>query len=164
MVFRDTLQTVRATSGRRGLELALQKPPHIVIAGMRLEGMHGINFGIPFVQRSDDTEFMPNHISGSSYSFNQLLAAFTADSQADDDAHFLLYRGEEILALCLRFKYNPVPHEVWVGDDPVLAEWGRKLADLKGKKTVPVYYSQRGRRLYEVQRPPPDNWRYRRRA
>lgn len=116
---------------------------------MRLEGMHGINFGIPFVQRSDDTELMPNHISGSSHSFNQLLAAFTADSQADDDAHFLLYRGEEILALCLRFKFNPVPHEVWVGDDPVLAEWGRKLADLKGKKTVPVYYSQRGRRLYE---------------
>ena len=48
MVFRDTLQVVHATSGRRGLELALQKPPHIVIAGMRLEGMHGIDFLVRF--------------------------------------------------------------------------------------------------------------------
>jgi hypothetical protein len=92
---------------------------------------------------------MPNHKVGGTYSFSQLLNAYNADAQAEADAHFLLFRGEEILALCLRAKYNPKLDEVWVGDDQVVAEWGRKLAALKGEKTIPVYYSQRGRRLYE---------------
>jgi hypothetical protein len=92
---------------------------------------------------------MPNHTPGSSYSFSQLMTAYHADPQADDDAHFLLYRGQEILALCLRYKYNHNPNEVWVGDAPPVAEWGRRLADLKDKKTLPVYYSQRGHTLYE---------------
>jgi hypothetical protein len=92
---------------------------------------------------------MPNHQIGHNYKFSDLLAAYKADPQGKNDAHFLLYRGDEILALCLRYKYNHDPKEVWVGDDRVVAEWGRKLAALKGKKTLPVYYSPRGRTLYE---------------
>jgi hypothetical protein len=30
----------------------------------------------------------------------------------------------------------------------VVAEWGKKLASLKGKKTLPLYYSPRGRTFY----------------
>ncbi len=92
---------------------------------------------------------MLSHRPGTNYSFNQLLSAYHADPQQENDPHFLLYRGEEILALCLRYKYNPKPNEVWVGDAPVTAEWGKKLAALKDKKTLPVYYSNRGRTLYE---------------
>ena len=92
---------------------------------------------------------MPNHKVGASYSFAQLVKAYHADPQGDDDAHYLLYRGDEILALCLRYKYDHDPREVRVGNDRVVAEWGRKLAALKDKKTVPLYYSQRGRTLYE---------------
>ena len=91
---------------------------------------------------------MPNPKLGNNYRFSDLLHAYGADQQSDSDAHFLLYRGDEILALCLRQKFNPKPGEVWVGDDPVVAEWGSKLASLKGKKTLPLYYSQRGRTLY----------------
>jgi len=92
---------------------------------------------------------MPNHKVGANYSFAHLLRAYNADAQGDDDAHFLLYRGDEILALCLRHRFNHAPGEVWVGNDPVVAEWGRKLATLKDKQTLPLYYSQRGRTLYE---------------
>jgi hypothetical protein len=92
---------------------------------------------------------MPTHIPGASYSFAQLVKAYNADPQTDPDAHYLLYRGDEILALCLRHRYHHDPREVWVGNDPVVAEWGSKLAALKDKKTLPLYYSQRGRTLYE---------------
>ena len=92
---------------------------------------------------------MPNHKVGASYSFVQLVKAYNADPQGDRDAHYLLYRGDEILALCLRHKFNHDPREVWVGNDPVVAEWGRKLAALKDRKTLPLYFSQRGRTLYE---------------
>jgi len=91
---------------------------------------------------------MPDHKIGSSYPFSMLLNAFHADPQRDEDPHFLLYRGDEILALCLRHKFNPEPHEVWVGDAQVVADWGRKLASLKGQKTIPVYCSSRGRSFY----------------
>ena len=92
---------------------------------------------------------MPNHTIGSNHSFGHLMAAYNADLQGAGDAHFLLYRGEEILALCLRYKFNPTPEEVWVGDAEAVAPWGGRLAALKGKKTVPVYYSPRSRTLYE---------------
>lgn len=92
---------------------------------------------------------MPNHKPGASYSFGDLLRAYHADPQADDDAHFLLFRGDEMLALCLRSKYHPKPNEVWVGGAEPVALWGKRLAELKDKKTVPVYYSQRGHTLYE---------------
>ena len=92
---------------------------------------------------------MPNHTIGSNHSFGHLMAAYNADPQGAGDAHFLLYRGEEILALCLRYKFNPTPEEVWVGDAEAVAPWGGRLAALKGKKTVPVYYSPRSRTLYE---------------
>lgn len=92
---------------------------------------------------------MTNHTIGSNHSFGHLLSAYNADSQSDGDAHFLLYRGEEILALCLRHKFNRVPEEVWVGDAKAVALWGERLAGLKGQKTVPVYYSPRSRTLYE---------------
>ena len=92
---------------------------------------------------------MPDHKIGSSHSFENLMRAYGADNQGDEDAHFLLYRGDEILALCLRYKFNPTPGEVWVGDAAQVAPWGARLAELKGKQTVPLYYSQRGRTLYE---------------
>lgn len=92
---------------------------------------------------------MTNHKVGASYSFSQLLHAYHADPQSETDAHFLLNKAEEILTLCLRHKFNHTPDEVWVGNDPALAEWGRKLAALKDKQTLPLYYSQRGRTLYE---------------
>ena len=91
---------------------------------------------------------MPNHKVGTTWSFSTLLNAYHAEPQADDDAHFLLYKGDEILALCLRHKFNPKPGEVWVGNEPVVAEWGKRLASLKDKKTLPVYYSPRNRKFY----------------
>jgi hypothetical protein len=94
---------------------------------------------------------MPNHIIGRDYDFSQLVAAYHADAQAETDAHYLLWQGEDILALCLRHKFNPEPGEVWVGDDQNVAEWGQKLAALKDKKTLPVYYARRGRKLYTFQ-------------
>ncbi len=92
---------------------------------------------------------MPNHALGSNHTFGNLLKAYEADQQGEKDAHFLLYRGEEILALCLSYKFNPTPEEVWVGDAEAVAPWGGRLAALKGQKTVPVYYSPRNRNLYE---------------
>jgi len=92
---------------------------------------------------------MPNHKLGSSYSFSQLVKAYDAETPKDDEAHYLLYRGDEILALCLRYKYNPELREVWIGDSEPVAKWGKRLAELKGKKTVPLYYSPRSRTLYE---------------
>jgi hypothetical protein len=91
---------------------------------------------------------MPNHKVGTTWSFSTLLNAYHADPQNDNDAHFLLYKGDEILALCLRHKFNPKPGEVWVGNEPVLAEWGKRLASLKDKKTLPLYYSPRNRKFY----------------
>jgi hypothetical protein len=92
---------------------------------------------------------MPNPQIGANYSFTQLLKAYNADPQGEGDAHFLLYRGDEILALCLRHKFNHQTGEVWVGNAPVVAEWGRKLAALKDKQTLPLYYSPRNRTLYQ---------------
>jgi hypothetical protein len=92
---------------------------------------------------------MPNHKIGASYSFSQISAAYNADPQNESDAHYLLYRGDEVLALCLRHKYNPHPGEVWVGDDPAVATWGKTLAGLKGKRTIPLYYSPRGGKFYQ---------------
>jgi hypothetical protein len=91
---------------------------------------------------------MPNHIPGHDYAFTNLVAAYHADPQNEEDPHYLLYRGDEILALCLRQKFNPQPDEVWVGDQPAIAEWGRKLAALKDTKALPLYYSLPGRTLY----------------
>lgn len=92
---------------------------------------------------------VPNHKIGTSYSFDQLSAAYNADTQTEADAHFLLYRGDEVLALCLRHKYNPQPGEVWVGDDAAVATWGKTVAGLKDKRTIPVYYSPRGGKFYQ---------------
>lgn len=92
---------------------------------------------------------MPNHKIGSNHSFSQLVAAYGADAPQEKDAHYLLYKGDEILALCLRYKFNPEPGEIWVGDETKVAEWGAKLAALKDKKTLPLYYSPRSRTFYE---------------
>jgi hypothetical protein len=92
---------------------------------------------------------MPNHIVGSNYSIAQLRAAFSADPPSDTDPQYLLCKGDEILALCLRHKHNPEPGEVWIGNDPAAAEWGRKLAALKDKKTVPLYRAAPSRSFYE---------------
>lgn len=92
---------------------------------------------------------MPNHAIGSNHTFGNLMTAYGADKQRDEDAHFLLYRGTEILALCMRAKFNPKPDQVWVGDDDEVAKWGERLAALKGNSTIPVYYSPKGRTFYE---------------
>lgn len=92
---------------------------------------------------------VPNHKIGTSYSFSQLSAAYNADPQKEADAHFLIYGGEEVLALCLRHKYNPEPGEVWVGDRAAIAAWGKTVAGLKGKRTIPVYHSPRGAKFYQ---------------
>jgi hypothetical protein len=92
---------------------------------------------------------VPNHKIGTTYSFAQLSAAYSADPQNDADAPFLLYRGDDVLALCLRHKYNPEPGEVWVGDNAAVAAWGRTVAELKGKRTIPVYHSPRGGKFYQ---------------
>ena len=92
---------------------------------------------------------MPDYKIGSTHQFEHLRTAYNADPQQEDDAHFLLWRGEEILALCLRHKYNPKPDEVWVGNAEAVARWGERLAALKGKQTVPLYYSPRSRTLFE---------------
>jgi hypothetical protein len=91
---------------------------------------------------------MPDHKVGNSYSFPILQAAYKADPQNESDPQFLLYRGDEIVALCLKHRSNPEPHEVWVGDETVTAEWGTKLAALKDKRTIPLYYSPGGRAFY----------------
>jgi hypothetical protein len=92
---------------------------------------------------------VPNHSIGSNHTFGNLSKAYAADPQGEGDADFLLHRGDEILALCLRARFNPKPEEVWVGDTAEVAKWGERLASLKGTKTVPVYYSPKGRTLYE---------------
>ena len=92
---------------------------------------------------------VPNHKIGTSYSFAQLSAAYNADPQDEAGAHFLLYRGDDVLALCLRHKYNPEPGEVQVGNDAAVAAWGKTVAGLKGKRTLPVYHSPRGGRFYQ---------------
>ena len=91
---------------------------------------------------------MPNHIIGHDYDFSHLMAAYHADPQNEVDAHYLLYKGNDILALCLRHKFNPEPDEVWVGNDPVVAQWGQNLAGLKNVKALPLYYSGANRTLY----------------
>jgi hypothetical protein len=92
---------------------------------------------------------MPIHKPGANYSLPQLLKAYNAEARGGADDQFLLCQGADIVALCLRHKFHHDPGEVWVGTDPALAEWGRKLATLKDKKTLPLYYSGRGRTLYE---------------
>ena len=77
------------------------------------------------------------------------MTAYEADQQSDQDAPFLLYKGEKILALCLRAKFNPKATEVWVGNTEEVSKWGERLAQLKGASTVPVYYSPKGRTFYE---------------
>jgi hypothetical protein len=92
---------------------------------------------------------VPDHKIGTSYSFSQLSAAYNADAQDEADASFLLHRGDEVLALCLRHKYNPEPGEVWVGDKKDVAAWGETVAGLKGKRTIPVYHSPREGKFYQ---------------
>jgi len=92
---------------------------------------------------------VPNHKIGTSYSLPQLSAAYNADPQKEADAPFLLYRGDEVLALCLRHKHHPEPGEVWVGDKAEVAAWGKTVAGLKGQRTIPVYHSPGGAKFYQ---------------
>jgi hypothetical protein len=94
---------------------------------------------------------MADLIVGKSYSFAQIVAAYHADApgEGEGDSFFVLHRGEEILALCLQQKPNPEPGEVWIGDAPAAVQWGERLAQCKGKKTVPLYYCPRNRSFYE---------------
>ena len=88
---------------------------------------------------------------GKTYSFSQIAAAYHADppGSGEDDPFFILHHGEQIVAVCLRHKFNPEPGEVWVGNAPPGALWGERLAQCKGKQTVPLYYSPRNRTFYE---------------
>ena len=57
------------------------------------------------------------------------------------DLYWVVFRGRQILALCLRFDYNrrilQEPAEVWVGGDSPTDEWGEVLANDTAR--VPVY-------------------------
>jgi hypothetical protein len=87
---------------------------------------------------------------GGNYSFAQIVSAYHADPPGGEGEQFyVLHRGDEIVALCLRHKYHPEPGEVWVGADPAAALWGERLAQCKAKKTVPLYYCPGGRSFYE---------------
>lgn len=92
---------------------------------------------------------MPDLIIGKSYPFSQIMAAYRADPPTGGagDQFFVLHCGDEIVALCLRYKFNPKPGEVWVGNVPAVALWGERLAQCKA--TVPLYYSPRHRSFYE---------------
>lgn len=93
---------------------------------------------------------MPDLTIGSNYSFSQIVAAYRADPPGSDDTQFfILHRGDEIAALCLRYRFNPEPGEVWVGDAPAVVLWGERLAQCKDQKSVPLYYSPRSRSFYE---------------
>jgi hypothetical protein len=94
---------------------------------------------------------MRDLIIGKNYSFAQIRAAYHADlpTGGEDDQFFVLHCGEEIVALCLRHKFNPEPGEVWIGDAPAVAQWGERLAQCKGQKTIPLYYSPRNRSFYQ---------------
>jgi len=91
---------------------------------------------------------MPNLIPGHTYALTHLVAAYRADPPAEGGEDFLLHKANDIFALCLRHKFQPKFGEVWVGNDPAVAEWGRRLAALKDNKTLPLYYAERGRTLY----------------
>jgi hypothetical protein len=91
---------------------------------------------------------MPNLIPGHTYALAHLVAAYHADPPAEDGEDFLLYKGSDILALCLRYKFHPRMGEVWVGNNAAVVEWGKRLAALKDNKTLPFFYAERGRTLY----------------
>jgi hypothetical protein len=94
---------------------------------------------------------MADLIVGKSYSIAQITAAYHADapSGGEEDPFFILHRGDELIALCLQHKLNPELGEVWIGEAPAAALWGERLAQCKGKKTVPLYYCPRNRSFYE---------------
>jgi hypothetical protein len=93
---------------------------------------------------------MPDLTIGKTYSFSQIMAAYRADPlDGGADQFFILHRGDEVAALCLRHKCHPEPGEVWVADAQAEALWGERLAQCKDKKTVPFYYSPGGRSFYE---------------
>jgi hypothetical protein len=94
---------------------------------------------------------MADLIIGKSYSFSQVMVAYHADPPSEGGEFFILHRGEEIVALCLRYKFHPEPGEVWVGDAPAAALWGERLAQCKGQKTVPLYYRPRNRAFYQFE-------------
>jgi hypothetical protein len=92
---------------------------------------------------------MPNHKPGAFYTLSQIRKAYHADESEKDAPRFLLHSGSDILALCLDYRSNPLPHEVWVPCYGTNPDWGAALAALKGEKSLPVYYRQRGRALFE---------------
>ena len=93
----------------------------------------------PQQDRDDDSGLHDIRSMASSAKMRISSKRITTNPPVDDD----------ILALCLRQKFNPERGEVWVGDTPKVAEWGRKLAELKDKKTIPVYFSPRNRTFFE---------------
>ena len=86
---------------------------------------------------------MPNHVLVRTYSFRNLVAAYGGDKASINDPRYLIFKGDKILALCLRNYYNQDPGEVCVGDIEAFAKWGAKLAALKGGKSIPLYYAKR---------------------
>jgi len=78
---------------------------------------------------------------GDHFTRKQILALYQHDPS---DLLWVVFRGRQILALCLRFDYNrsilQEPAEVWVGADSPTAEWGDILANDTAR--VPVYVKQ----------------------
>jgi hypothetical protein len=93
---------------------------------------------------------MPDLTIGKTYSFSHIVAAYRADPLGGGaEEFFIVHRGDEIAALCLRHKDHPEPGEVWIAEAETEALWGERLAQCKDKKTVPLYYAPRGRNFYE---------------
>ena len=75
---------------------------------------------------------------GDHFSRKQILGFYQHDPS---DLYWVVFRGRQILALCLRFDYNrrilQEPAQVWIGDDSPTDEWGDILANDTAR--VPVY-------------------------
>lgn len=80
---------------------------------------------------------------GDHFSRKQILGFYQHDPS---DLYWVVFRGRQILAMCLRSDFNPhlqrVPAEVWIGDDSPTKEWGDILANDTAR--VPIYMKQTG--------------------
>ena len=80
---------------------------------------------------------------GEHFTRNQILQLYQHDPS---ELYWVVFRGRQILALCLRFDFNPSlqrePAEVWIGDDSPTKEWGDILANDTAR--VPIYMKHTG--------------------
>jgi hypothetical protein len=84
---------------------------------------------------------------GKDYSYGEVAGFFKPKPTA---VHFVLVRGQQIVALRLRHDYNPNitrnPAEIWVGAKGQVERWGGVLA--ADTKRVPVFVKPEGTTRY----------------